>query len=123
MESNFDDFSKSFYVENDFSKISLQIETDDFTNKNDIFEFMLDLLLIGVKKFGLNIEKIQMHFDRIDSKIVYVTENEFISCPYIITQDLKIVKTYDSNDFVASYFNSDLSKWIYFRFSIEHISL
>jgi hypothetical protein len=121
MESNFDDFSKSFYVDNDFSKISLQIETDDITNKNDIFEFMLDLLLIGVKKFGLNVEKIQMHFDRIDSKIIYLTKNEIISCPYIITQDLKIIKMYDSDDLVASYFYDN--KWIYFRFAIERISL
>ena len=120
MESEFLEFAHYLFTTTS-KKIGLEIETTSESNatasteKTDVFEFMTNLLIYGIKKFGFDIEKIQTHFDKIDKKIVYKLDSEKINCPYEITKDLQIVQKFQAEELVAMYIYED--KYAYFSFN------
>jgi len=119
MESNISDFAKYLFSSNTDEKIALEIETDTDTDKNDTFEFMINLIILGVNKFGLNVPKLQYYFNKINVKINYFEKETQIPTPYIITSNQKIMKLFNAEELVASYFYNN--KWIYFSLDFVHI--
>lgn len=110
---SFEEFAEYLYKSQDNEKISIRLQCENQTEKTDLFEFFLNLVIYGYKK-NYSLEKIKNYFKKMNVKLDYFTSKAKVYSPYEITSDLKLKKMFDSRLLLAEYVLDDT--YIYISF-------
>jgi pyruvate-formate lyase-activating enzyme len=114
--SDFTEFAEYLFNSQENEKIHISLETSgehSRTEKTDLFEFCLNLLIFGYKK-NKTLEEIQKYFEKINIKLEYYFDSIRKYSPYEITKKLKLIKNYNADDLFALYEYNN--QYIYFSF-------
>ena len=109
----FEEFAEYLYSSDDNEKISIRLQCEDQTEKTDLFEFFLNLVIYGYKE-NFSLEKIKIYFKKMNVKLDYFTSKAKVYSPYEITSDLQLKKMFDSKLLYAEYVLDDT--YIYISF-------
>lgn len=110
---SFEEFAKYLYASKEDEKIHIRLDTSDQTEKEDLFEFFLNLVIYGYKN-GLSLEQIKNYFKKMNVKLDHFSSKVKVYSPYEITSDLKLKKMFDSKLLYAEYLLDDT--YIYISF-------